>query len=434
MKRFKVPVFKNSWRETVQLPLVKPKLIDEYDDSTSVEFTIVNGYQIVNPYYKEMSVRPTHNKHKLPMDFLKIEFNLPLDERQKRLGLPREKDGNYWTQLQKMDLIWVKGERKYKHLSEDIKRQISGKPRKTYNISAVGTDLDKWNLRLKDEIISLNCIHELPVPINTSNGIDIPIIYQDSNILVVDKPYGVPVHPTGNSYRYNSVINILKSKHEWNFDLWPCHRLDKDTTGILILAKSKTACGEMSELIGDKGIMEKIYCVKVHGEFPKNKVSNDFVVPLDLTNHFKSGGIRRLLEHATTEFRLMSFDPESNTNLIEAKLKTGKRHQIRQHLRNIGFPIVNDPLYGKNAILSEPMFHFPKSNEFEQFKLEYAEQHQKKMDDSTIFSVCEDCAHVTYVPNKFNSPMNLHAFSYRSENGKYQFQTGRPKWWKFTAD
>lgn len=429
IKGLKVPIFNSVWKTTVQLPLIKPQYINP-EGNGDVRYTLAKGYQMVDPYYKEMEVKIPNNKYSIPMDFINGEFSSKLDPRQELLGLPAERCEEYWDQLKRMNFIRIHGQRTYKELDKSMQEQFPKPFKKKIAVEAYGMELEDWKLKVGDLITTLNCIHELPVPINTeTEGVKIKVIYENSNIIVVDKPYGIPVHPTGNSYRYNSVLNIMKLQLNSKRDLWPCHRLDKDTTGVLILAKSKEVCGEMSKLISDKQSMEKFYCIKVHGDFPKNAYCNDNVIPLDLTKPYKKGGVMDKPIGAVTEFRLVSFDSVSNTSLIEARLETGRRHQIRQHLRNMGYPIVNDTLYGLGAPLSERMYTLPNRDEFHDIKLKYNEQHQLRMDDSSPLNVCEDCGHVTYIPNKQNVPMNLHAFSYKSIDGKYNFETERPIWW-----
>lgn len=425
MKHLKAPTFNHAWFKDAKLPLVKPSILNF---ANPVTFNVINGHQVVNPYYKEMVVKVTNNKYSRAMDFLIGEFAASSKERNDMLGVPSERGPDYWHQLQAMQLITVKGERQWKTLSDTVKEQYSGPIKKKVLLSATGSQLDSWKLKVRDEITTVNCIHELPVPLNSGGAIHIPIVYQDARILVVDKPFGISAHPTGNSYRYNSLLSLVKSQLGLNYDLWPCHRLDKDTTGALIFAKSKEVCGQMSTLIANKDLMEKVYCVKVNGEFPSHQIVKDYVIPLDLTKPYKYGGIISPPIQAMTEFRLVSFDSVTNTSLVEAKLHTGRRHQIRQHLRNLGFPVVNDPLYGIDAPLSEPMFSHPSQEQFQILKERYSEQHKWKMQNSFPLHVCEDCSHVTYIPSA-QFPMNLHAYSYKSVDGKYHFKTKRPSWW-----
>lgn len=171
-----------------------------------------------------------------------------------------------------------------------------------------------------------------PVPTN--------IIFEDETILVVNKPPGVPTHPSG-IYRYNTITEIVRTHRG---QVWPCHRLDKATLGVLVLAKTKACCTEYMKLMGAKSMVDKLYLARVRGQFPENLFQYTF--PVFTIN--SSGGyapVPNVPLDCTTLFRRVQYLPRTNESIVLCKPITGKMHQIRIHLRNLGFPISNDPYY-----------------------------------------------------------------------------------------
>lgn len=201
--------------------------------------------------------------------------------------------------------------------------------------------------------------HEPPVPSQ-----QIGIVFQNENILVIDKPSGIPVHPTGR-YRFQTVTMILEN--ELGFKVYPCNRLDRLTSGIMFLGKNTQGANTMSDQIKARSV-SKSYIAKVVGEFPLGVF--DVLAPLhtleprltfniiDLNGTYPS-------KEANTTFQRISYDPKSNTSIVLCKPHTGRTHQIRVHLQYLGHPIINDPLYscptiwgptlGKGGFISSPI-------------------------------------------------------------------------------
>lgn len=203
--------------------------------------------------------------------------------------------------------------------------------------------LSTWKLGRHDLICSLNHIHEPSVTEGCRNY----IVYEDDDLLVVNKPSGVPTHPSG-SYRYNSMTEILVN--ELKLKVFPCHRLDKATLGILILAKNKAAASKFLKVNSYK----KEYIARVTGKFPAgeddNKASlfrvNSPIFTLNAAGgYFVQANIENLPLRSITEFKRISYNLELNESIVSCRPITGRMHQIRIHLRNMGFPIVNDGFY-----------------------------------------------------------------------------------------
>lgn len=177
------------------------------------------------------------------------------------------------------------------------------------------------------------------------------IIYEDENLLVVNKPGGVPTHPSG-IYRLNTMTEIVK--HELGFEVWPCHRLDKATLGILILAKNKDACKNIMQLIEHKSrSTQKLYIARVKGNFNGTGTCY-YRCPVFTLNSASHGYVNvpnasQVPTSSLTEFWIWKHLPESNESIVMCRPISGKMHQIRVHLRNLGHPIMNDPIYNPDT-------------------------------------------------------------------------------------
>lgn len=172
---------------------------------------------------------------------------------------------------------------------------------------------------------------------------DIPVIYEDSNILIVDKPSEIEV--TGD----NSLTTVLSAKY--GFTIYPCHRLDRNTTGLTLFAKNK----QSEQILFDKfknHEIEKHYICRVYGVPPKkHAILNDYLFKdnkksmVYISNTHKKG-----YQNISTEYFVLSSNKSNNTSILEVILHTGRTHQIRAHLAYIGYPIIGDGKYGRNDI------------------------------------------------------------------------------------
>jgi 23S rRNA pseudouridine955/2504/2580 synthase len=176
-----------------------------------------------------------------------------------------------------------------------------------------------------------------PVP-----GAEFAIVYEDTHLLVIDKPAGVAVHG-GSGVSYGVIEQLRAARPQAKF-LELVHRLDRETSGLLLLAKKRSALTHLHEQMRE-GTTDKRYLAMVAGDW-KNPRQH---VKLPLHKYTTADGERRVVvqaggQEAHTVFNLLR--KWQDVALLEAELKTGRTHQIRVHLASSGFPILGDEKYG----------------------------------------------------------------------------------------
>jgi 23S rRNA pseudouridine955/2504/2580 synthase len=176
-------------------------------------------------------------------------------------------------------------------------------------------------------------------------AVEFPIIYEDDALLAVNKPSGVAVHG-GSGVSFGVIEQMRRARPQAKF-LELVHRLDRETSGVLLLAKKRSALTAMHEIMRE-GNSDKRYFALVLGQW-KN-VKQHVKLPLhkfDTPQGEKRVMVREDGQASHTIFTLLKSWPEFS--LLEAQLKTGRTHQIRVHLSHLGFPIAGDDKYGDFA-------------------------------------------------------------------------------------
>ena len=182
--------------------------------------------------------------------------------------------------------------------------------------------------------------------------IPIDIVYEDNDIIVVNKPKGLVVHPANGNWD-GTVVNAIMAKCKDSLsgiggEIRPgiVHRLDKDTSGLLIIAKNDKAHLNLSEQIKNRKV-KKIYYALVRGTVPENDATINMPIARS-TKDRKKMAVDKNGKEAITHFKVLQrFEKYT---LLEVKIDTGRTHQIRVHLSQIGYPVVGDEVYsnGKN--------------------------------------------------------------------------------------
>ena len=203
-----------------------------------------------------------------------------------------------------------------------------------------------------DEIsIKIEAPKELTIK---AQDIPIEIIYEDNDIIVVNKPKGLVVHPANGNpdgTLVNALMSICKdSLSGIGGEIRPgiVHRIDKDTSGILIVAKNDKAHINLSEQIKNHEI-EKTYIALVRGIVKENEATINMPIARS-TKDRKKMSVSQDGKNAITHFKVLNRYFNSNCTLLEVKIETGRTHQIRVHLSQIKYPIIGDEVYsnGKN--------------------------------------------------------------------------------------
>ncbi len=263
------------------------------------------------------------------------------------------------------------------------------------NITVKGKDVKaNYKLRVGDEIIFIT---EEPTELEiTKTEMELDVVYEDDFVIVLNKDQGVVVHPAPGHFD-DTLVNGLMHHCEGNLSgingvMRPgiVHRIDKDTSGVLVIAKNDLAHNELAKQFFDHTITRKYYAIVC------GNVKDD------------SGTIDKPIARSKQDRKKMTIDPEGRRavthfkvierfgkfTLIEAQLETGRTHQIRVHLSSIGHPLLGDTVYNKSKItykLEGQALHakvlgflHPQTKEYMEFETELPEYFQnvlKKMQE-----------------------------------------------------
>jgi 23S rRNA pseudouridine955/2504/2580 synthase len=208
------------------------------------------------------------------------------------------------------------------------------------NQNVIVNNKDKISIYISDDILLGNS-NKAVSKLDYSSLIE--KVYEDDNILIVNKPAKIEV--TGN----NSLTTILTDIY--GFNIMPCHRLDRNTCGLVLFAKNEDCLNILLNKFKNHEI-EKHYLCRVYG-IPKenHKILNDFLFKDSKKSMvFISNTQKKGYQNIITEYSVLSSNKKDNTSILEVVLHTGKTHQIRAHLAYIGYPIIGDGKYGSNEI------------------------------------------------------------------------------------
>lgn len=209
--------------------------------------------------------------------------------------------------------------------------------------------LRKKDIRVNDKRVSENIVVYADDVIKVficdellENKPNFSIVYEDDFILVAYKPINLEV--TGE----NSLTNLLEKNYSF---IKPCHRLDRNTTGLVLFAKSQEALDILLNKFKHHEI-EKHYLATVYGIMPKKQDRLEAYLFKDNKKSlvYISDSPKKGYQKIITSYQVVKENQKDNTSILDINLETGRTHQIRAHLAHIGFPIIGDGKYGKNEI------------------------------------------------------------------------------------
>lgn len=203
----------------------------------------------------------------------------------------------------------------------------------------------KYKVKLLDQIVvDVPAEEDLAI---LPQDLQLHIVYEDDDVAVVYKPKGMVVHPAPGHLSdtlVNGLLHQVSPLSDLNGELRPgiVHRIDKDTSGLLMIAKTNVAHENLVQQLVDKTVTRK-YKALVHGRIAHDKGTIDAPIARDTRDRQKQAVVDNG-KHAVTHFNVLERFEEYT--LVECQLETGRTHQIRVHMNYIGFPLVGDPKYG----------------------------------------------------------------------------------------
>lgn len=286
--------------------------------------------------------------------------------------------------------------------------------------------------------------HEPPVTAQP-----IGIVHEDEGLIVINKPAGVPVHPTGR-YNYNSLTEILRAERGHGFTPLPCNRLDRLTSGVMFIAKHKKAADIVTKQLMARTI-RKEYVARVKGEFPEGDIICEQPI-LQISPKLGLNRVRANGKEARTVFKRLAYCPgkegRAAYSIVRCRPLTGRTHQLRVHLQFLGHPISNDPIYSNQRVFGpnlgkssstdiddeDIMTRLAKMGKEEvaeavAYHDEMVDEYQKKKAEKMTGEACEICGTELYSdPGLHELGIYLHARKYASKDGEWSYETGLPAW------
>lgn len=251
---------------------------------------------------------------------------------------------------------------------------------------------NKYILKLNDVI---EIIKREPKSLELeAKDLNIEIVYEDDDVAVVYKPEGMVVHPA-NGNNEGTLVNGLLYEMDINDTINDVkrpgivHRIDKDTSGLLMIAKNDLALKSLSAQLKEHSC-NRLYVALVYGEIAENKGRIDAPIGRDPLDRKKMAVVAGGKE-AVTNFRVL--ERFKGFTLIECKLETGRTHQIRVHMKYIGHPLVGDKVYGPKRVIGETGqflhaktigFVHPRTGEYMEFSHELPDYFLEKINELRV--------------------------------------------------
>ena len=313
--------------------------------------------------------------------------------------------------------------------------------------------------------------HEPPVTAQS-----IGIVHEDNDMIVINKPAGVPVHPAGR-YNYNSIVEIMRAERSHTWNPLPCNRLDRLTSGVMFIGKNPKAAEKICMQILERSV-KKEYVARVIGEFPEGDIICEQPV-MQISPKLGLNRARASGKKARTVFKRLAYYPSARSSndgsgtredtrtdkekLRDSKMEwktkeghsivrclpvTGRTHQLRVHLQFLGHPISNDPIYCNQRVFGPSLAagddladhdediisrlsKMGKSEVAEAMAYhdEMMEEYNKKKGEKMTGKLCDICDAPLYSdPGIHELGIYLHAKRYACQNGGWEYETPLPDW------
>lgn len=198
------------------------------------------------------------------------------------------------------------------------------------------------------DVISLHLVEETSDTSIQPLYVPLDIVYEDEDLLVINKPANMPIHPSMNHHEgtlANGLLYYFQEKGQ-TFTFRCINRLDRDTSGLTIVAKHLLSAGILSRQVSKKDIKRTYRAICMGKVDDKGTIDAPIARTHDSTIercvNFETG------EHAVTHYKRIAYSAEQDLSLVELRLETGRTHQIRVHMKYIGHPIIGDFLYNPN--------------------------------------------------------------------------------------
>ena len=238
----------------------------------------------------------------------------------------------------------------------DISRNKIQKLINDNNILVNGKSVKASYIVRVDDLIECDFLYKEKIDI-LPEDIPLDIIYEDDDLLVVNKPSGMVVHPAVGNYSHtlvNALMYHCNNLSQVNGVIRPgiVHRIDADTSGLLLVAKNDMAHVDLAKQISEKSVKRE-YIALVDGVIKEDTATIDAPIGRDVKNRKKMCVTADNSKDAITNIRVI--ERYKNSTLITCSLLTGRTHQIRVHMNYIGHSVINDPVYGSKKLV-DPLF------------------------------------------------------------------------------
>lgn len=238
----------------------------------------------------------------------------------------------------------------------DISRNKIQKLINDNNILVNGKSVKASYIVRVDDLIECDFLYKEKIDI-LPEDIPLDIVYEDDDLLVVNKPSGMVVHPAVGNYSHtlvNALMYHCNNLSQVNGVIRPgiVHRIDADTSGLLLVAKNDMAHVDLAKQISEKSVKRE-YIALVDGVIKEDTATIDAPIGRDVKNRKKMCVTADNSKDAITNIKVI--ERYKNSTLITCSLLTGRTHQIRVHMNYIGHSVINDPVYGSKKLV-DPLF------------------------------------------------------------------------------